>query len=239
MKSRGPVDRVDELFLKALDLPVDDRPGFIESETRADAPEIRERVFELLAAEADAGTEFAACSPLNLQTLSAQALPDARIGKQIGAYVLQERIASGGFGTVYRALRERPYREEVAIKLLHRENTASPTVVQRVFREMQALSDLRHPNVVSQLASGLTDQGEPYIVMEYVSGSTLNEHCDQQQLSINARLQLFQKICEAVEFAHENGWIHRDLKPSNILVTEDGTAQAAGLWNRKAKSASV
>lgn len=216
-------DRIDELFLAAIDLPVADRIAFVEQETRDDPPQVLARVMELLVAEEEAGEEFAAVGPLNLQNLSADSLPDPRLGEKVGEYVIKERIASGGFGTVYLASREEPYREEVAIKLLHRENLAAPVVVQRVLREMQALSDLRHPYIVSQLQSGLTEHGEPFIVMEYVDGQTLGEYCDDAQLTIEERLRLFQKICEAVEFAHQNDWIHRDLKPANILVTPAGT----------------
>ena len=216
-------ERVDELFLAAIDLPASERSAFVEQEAKNDPLQVRERLYELLSAEEEVGTEFAGVGPLNLQDLSADSLPDPRLGETIGEFVLQDRIASGGFGTVYRATRAEPYKEEVAIKLLHRENLASPPVVQRVLREMQALSDLRHPYIVSQLQSGVSEHGEPYIVMEYVHGKTLVEHCDEGQLSIQERLELFQKICEAVQFAHQNDWVHRDLKPGNILVADDGT----------------
>ncbi len=223
MSGNGQSDRIDDLFLAAIELPTSERRDFIVRETANDPREVRDRLFELIDAEDEVGTEFAGQGPLNLQTLSAEDLPDVRLGEQIGDFILQERIASGGFGTVYRATREKPYKEEVAIKLLHRENLAAPPIVQRVLREMQALSDLRHPYIVSQLQSGVTEQGEPYLVMEFISGRTLNEHCDEYTLSIEERLKLFQKICEAVSFAHEHDWVHRDLKPGNILVTEDGT----------------
>ena len=216
-------ERVDELFLAAIELPAAERAEFLKRETQGEPPQVRERLNELLSAQEEVGTEFAGVGPLNLQNLSADSLPDPRLGEQIGDFTIQDRIASGGFGTVYRATRDEPYQEEVAIKLLHRENLAAPQVVQRVLREMQALSDLRHPYIVSQLQSGVTEHGEPFIVMEYVRGHTLVEYCDEGQLTIQERLELFQKICEAVDFAHQNGWIHRDLKPGNILVTSDGT----------------
>ena len=215
--------RVDELFVAAVERPADQRDEFLDQAACNDSAEVRQRVRALIAADERADANFAARSPLNLHDFSAEKIRDPRIGERIGPYVIQGRIASGGFGTVYHAVREVPYREDVAIKLLHRDSLAAPPVVQRVLREMQALSDLRHPHIVSQLQANMTSEGEPYIVMEFVRGRPLDQYCDEQQLSIDERLQLFQQICGAVEFAHQHGWLHRDLKPSNILVTDDGT----------------
>ena len=215
--------RVDELFVAAVARPVAERADFLADAARDDPPEVRELVMELIAADERADSKFGARSPFNLQDFTAEDIRDPRIGQRIDDYIIRSRIASGGFGAVYHATREAPYVENVAIKLLHRENLAAPPIVQRVLREMQALSDLRHPYIVSQLHSSVTADGEPYIVMEYIHGRPLDKYCDEDQLSIDERLKLFQKICDAVQFAHEHGWVHRDLKPSNILVSDEGT----------------
>ena len=215
--------RVDELFVAAVEQPACQRTEFLKDATRDDPPEVLTQVMELVAADARVDSNFAARSPFNLHDFTAQDMPDPRIGQRIGGYILRSRIASGGFGTVYHATRETPYAERVAIKLLHRENLAAPPVVRRVLREMQALSDLRHPHIVAQLHANVTADGEPYIVMEHLHGRPLDQYCDENQLSIDRRLKLFREICGAVQFAHEHGWVHRDLKPSNILVSDDGT----------------
>lgn len=221
--TRDPLQqRVDELFLAAIEQPASERVAFLEQAARNDRDLIR-RVMELLEADERAGTRFAGRGPLNLQDLTVKDVGDPRIGQTLDDYVIEASIASGGFGTVYRAGRTEPYVEHVAIKLLHRDYLAAPAIVKWAISEMQALSDLRHPHIVSQLYANLSPAGEPYIVMEYIDGVSLDTYCDVNQLSIKARLQLFQKVCEAVEFAHRHGWVHRDLKPGNILVTKDGT----------------
>ena len=229
--------RIDELFVAAIERPELQRAEFLANATQNDPPEIRRMVMELLAADERAHTNFAARSPLNLQDLTADDIQDPRIGQRIDDYVIGSRIASGGFGIVYQATRETPYVEDVAVKMLHRESLAAPHVVRRVLREMQALSDLRHPNIVTQLHSGVTDEGEPFIVMEYIDGRPLDAYCDQEQLSIDQRLRVFQNVCRAVQFAHEHGWVHRDLKPSNILVTDDGVPKLLDFGIAKLSSA--
>lgn len=214
--------RVDELFVEAIGQPAGDRASFVETAAKDDPAEVRDMVMQLIAADERIDTKFAGRGPLNLKDFTADEIADPRLGQQIDDYVIESRIASGGFGTVYLATRSEPYQETVAIKLLHRNSFATSAVVQRVLREMQALSDLRHPNIVTQLRSHVTTDGEPYIVMEYIDGLPLDEYCNKNQLSIDDRLKLFQNVCRAVEFAHSQGWVHRDLKPSNILVTAEG-----------------
>src|ERR1051325_8231467 len=89
-------------------------------------------------------------------------------------------------------------------------------------REKEILAALSHPNIATLLDAGTTDDGIPYLAMEYVKGEPIDEFCRRQNLSLNARLKLFNKVCDAVGFAHRNLIIHRDLKPSNILVNEKG-----------------
>ncbi len=141
-------------------------------------------------------------------------LPDPT---QIGPYRILERLGEGGFGVVYAAEQSTPIRRRVAIKVV-KPGMDSAAVIARFEAERQALALMDHPFVAKVLDAGATDEGRPYFVMELVKGEPITDHCDRQRLSINDRLELFIKVCEAVQHAHTKGVIHRDLKPSNILV---------------------
>lgn len=146
----------------------------------------------------------------------------SQIGKRIGAYVVTREIGRGGMGTVYLAARADGYFEkEVAIKLLN-SGIDTEEMVQRFHFERQVLARLDHPNIARLLDAGTTDDGYQYFVMEYVEGVPVTRFLEQNNASISARLELFLKICSAVEVAHANSVVHRDLKPSNILVTAQG-----------------
>lgn len=125
-------------------------------------------------------------------------------------------------GAVYLAERDDgKYKQRVAVKLLKRElNTAD--IRRRFRRERQILAALAHPNIARLLDAGTTDDGLPYLVMEYVEGLPVDEFCERENSDLNERLKIFRMICDAVAFAHRNLIIHRDLKPSNILITTDG-----------------
>jgi serine/threonine protein kinase/tetratricopeptide (TPR) repeat protein len=141
---------------------------------------------------------------------------------QIGPYHVLRRIGQGGMGAVYLAERDDEFRQQVAIKLVKR-GMDSEFVLRRFRNERQILAALNHPNIARLLDGGTTTDGRPYFVMEYIEGKPITEYADQQRLSTAERLQLFQEVCAAVHYAHQNLVIHRDLKPSNILVTADGT----------------
>ena len=141
----------------------------------------------------------------------------------IGPYRIIRRIGQGGMGAVYLAARaDDQYQKQVAIKLV-RTGMASEFVVRRFLGERQILASLDHPNIARLLDGGTTADGWPYFVMEYIEGKPINQYCDDHKLSTVERLKLFQIVCSAVHYAHQNLVIHRDIKPSNILVTEDGT----------------
>jgi serine/threonine protein kinase/Flp pilus assembly protein TadD len=146
----------------------------------------------------------------------------SQIGQRVGAYVIISEIGRGGMGAVYLAARADGYFErQVAIKLL----SHGPDLeeLNRRFRaEREVLARLEHPNIARLLDAGTTDHGVPYIVMEYVDGTPINHFVQENDLAITARLELFLKICAAVEVAHRHSIVHRDLKPNNILVTRDG-----------------
>ncbi|WP_445665691.1 tetratricopeptide repeat protein [Fodinibius sp. AD559] len=147
------------------------------------------------------------------------------IGNEIDVYKITGLIGHGGMGSVYTAKRsDELYEKQVAIKILHR-GMDTPSNIARFRREQQILAKLNHPNIAQLLDGGVTEDGLPYLVMEYVDGIPLHDYCDTHQLNLDKRIELFKSVCRAVRHAHSNTVIHRDLKPSNILVTEDGTAK--------------
>lgn len=142
--------------------------------------------------------------------------------ERIGPYVVEREIGQGGMGSVYLASRaDRQYEKKVAIKLV-RSGAGTEALIQRFFTERQILAGMEHPNIARLLDGALTESGQPYLVMDYVEGTRLDAYCDERKLPLRARLELFRKVCRAVNYAHQHLVIHRDLKPTNILVTQDG-----------------
>ena len=147
------------------------------------------------------------------------------ISGRIGPYLLVRQLGSGGIGTVY--LVERMVGgalQRSALKVLS-PHAAGPSFVERFRREQHILASLDHPNITRMLDGGLSEEGQPYLVMEYVDGVPLDVYCDQRHFGIDERLELFLHVCDAVAYAHRNLIVHLDLKPSNIFVTSDGTVK--------------
>src|SRR5215210_6401287 len=144
---------------------------------------------------------------------------NSMIGRRIGPYRLEEEIGRGGMGVVYRAARvDGEFDQTVAVKLIKR-GMDTDLILKRFRRERQITAALSHPNIAYFYGGGSTEDGLPYFVMEFVVGTPLYYHCDQNRLSVRDRLIIFRQICWAVKAAHELKIIHRDLKPSNIMVT--------------------
>jgi serine/threonine-protein kinase len=144
---------------------------------------------------------------------------------KIGPYTLIRHVGTGGIGAVY--LVERLMGgalQRSALKVLA-PHSVGPAFVERFHREQHILASLDHPNITRMLDAGLSENGQPYLVMEYVDGVHLDAYCDARKLGIAERLQLFLRVCDAVAYAHRNLIVHLDLKPSNILVTSDGTVK--------------
>jgi serine/threonine protein kinase len=144
--------------------------------------------------------------------------PDEAVGQTLGRYKLLERLGEGGGGVVYVAEQTQPVRRRVALKVI-KLGMDTKAVVARFEAERQALAMMDHPNIAKVLDAGATENGRPYFVMELVRGIRITDYCDQNQLSTAERLNLFVKVCQATQHAHQKGIIHRDIKPSNILVT--------------------
>ena len=146
--------------------------------------------------------------------------PATTLGTVIaGRYTLVEVIGEGGMGSVYLASQTEPVKRQVALKLI-KTGMDSKGVLARFDAERQALAMMDHPNIARIYDGGVTPAGQPFFVMELVKGVPLTEYCDQKRLTVDARLQLFVSVCQAVQHAHQKGIIHRDLKPGNVLVTE-------------------
>ena len=196
------------------------RQRFLDSACAEDT-ELRAEIDVLLAHRVDTGSDemeqcVADASLLRLDAEGAQA------GSRIGPYRILREIGRGGMGAVYLAERDdEHYRQQVAIKLIKPGLGGEP--IQRRFRnEMQILAELNHANIARLFDGGETADGLPYLVMEFVEGSPINQYCEDKQLSIEQRLKLFCTVCAAVQYAHQHLVIHRDIKPGNILVTSDG-----------------
>jgi len=144
---------------------------------------------------------------------------DEKAGARIGRYKLLQQIGEGGCGVVYMAEQEEPVRRRVALKII-KLGMDTRQVIARFEAERQALAMMDHPNIARVFDAGTTESGRPFFVMELVRGFKINEYCDREKLSTHERLNLFIKVCQAVQHAHQKGIIHRDLKPSNILITE-------------------
>ena len=144
------------------------------------------------------------------------------VGQTFGVYKVIRELGYGGMGTVYLAERaDGKFEQKVALKVLKREmNTAA--LRRRFQQEREILASLEHPNIARLLDAGTTGDKIPFLAMEYVEGLPVDDYCNKNNLDLNERLDLFCKVCAAVNFAHRNLIVHRDLKPSNILVTEDG-----------------
>ncbi len=150
---------------------------------------------------------------------------EAYLNREVGPYRLTEVIGRGGMGTVFRATRaDGEFQQEAAIKII-KTGIHTGEQVQRFLVEREILAGLQHPNIAHLYDGGVTEDGLPYLVMEYIDGKPLDEYCDEQKLSIAERLEIFRDVCTAVQFAHKNLIVHRDLKPQNIYVTKEGVVK--------------
>ncbi len=208
--------RIEEVFHQATALPKKEWAQFLAR--LPDDEALRAEVASLLqssAAEDDPVVEV-------VEQSLRQIVDDGSGQQTFGPYRADHKLAGGNQADVYLATRtDGEYRTEVAVKVAKR-GFPTEDLRQRFRQERQILASLNHPNIARLLDGGTTEDGFPFLVMEYVDGQPIDSYCDHQRLPIRRRLELFQAVCSAVEHAHRNLTIHRDLKPSNILVTTDG-----------------
>lgn len=211
--------QVKHLLDEAIALDPAERRAFLDRACVGDS-ELRGEVESLLSSHEQAGTGF-----LNTPAVDLRAEPvpaPTRVGRRIGAYNILEEIGHGGMGEVYRACRaDGQYEKEVAIKLV-RGGYDTAAVFDRFRHERQILASLDHPNIARLLDGGTTEDGIPYLVMELIEGTPIDQYCDSQKLTVAERLRLFLQVCSAVQYAHQRLVIHRDIKPGNVLVTGQG-----------------
>lgn len=199
---------------EALERPDDEREAFLESACAGD-PRLRASVDSVLVAIDSAG------SFLDVDSARAAGLSPA-IGQEFANYRILEQLGEGGMGAVYLAERqEADYRQQVAFKMI-RGHLLTRELKDRFDAERKILAALNHPYIARLIDGGTTDQGIPYLVMEYVDGVPIDLYCDTARLGVSQRLDLIRKVAMAVQSAHQNLVVHRDLKPSNVLVTADG-----------------
>ena len=221
MKEKLDWERVKDLFDRASAVETTARAAWLAGECGADEG-MRREVESLLAASASA-PDFFESSALNFMPELLAASPDGlKSGDEIGPYRLEERVGLGGMGTVWKAAHAARPHEPVALKVLW-QGAETPNILRRFANERHSLASLRHPNIARLLDGGLSGQGRPYLVMEYVEGKPLDRYCDDRRLGLGQRLEILRAVCESVHFAHRNLIVHRDLKPDNVLVTADGT----------------
>jgi serine/threonine protein kinase len=207
--------RVKTVMDGALDAGAESREEYLAEVCGPDR-ELHREVAALLAMHARAG------GFLETPAVIVMAAPEPQNGDEIGPYRIEEKIGQGGMGAVFRAVRaDGHYRQLVALKLVKR-GMDSDLVLRQFRNERQILAGLAHPNIARLLDGGAAADGRPYFVMEHIDGMPLGNYCEQHQLGLEERLDLFGTICGAVHYAHQRLVIHRDIKPGNILVTADG-----------------
>ena len=203
-----------EIFLGAPEIEAE-LPSYLDQACGEDA-ELRRRVESLLAADR---TEWSPVDHSPVGEAMASEAPTTEVeGTMIGHYLLLQEIGKGGFGAVWAAEQQEPIKRRVALKII-KLGMDTKEVIARFEAERQALALMDHPNIAKVFDAGATESGRPYFVMELVKGIPITEYCDKEKLTTDERLDLFIKVCHAVQHAHQKGIIHRDIKASNILVT--------------------
>lgn len=213
--------QIDSLFDEVLAVPTLERAKILDARCSEDA-ELKSEVLKLLSAVAKSSDFIEKQDFIPVKDFLDAEQNDKLIGKKIGAYRLKTLLGRGGMGAVYLASRIDDFEKEVAVKIIppfeNRRQSA-----ENFRRERQILARLEHPFIAQILDGGTADDGTPYLVMEFVDGLPLNEFCRANELSNREKLLLFQDVCRAVTFAHQNFIVHRDLKTNNILIAKDGT----------------
>ncbi|MBX7169598.1 MAG: serine/threonine protein kinase [Pyrinomonadaceae bacterium] len=215
--------KISEIVENALKKDKVERSNYLTQVCGEDTG-LREEIESLLSFENIDQTDVFEKNQLNALIFGDESkLPNNFIGKQIGKYKLIKLIGEGGMGAVFLAERtDGEFEQQVAVKLL-KQGFVSKIALTRFISERQILARLHHRFIAQLIDGGTTAEGVPYLVMEYIEGLPLLDYCQQNNLDLKERLEIFQKICSAVQYAHQHLVIHRDLKPSNILVTEDGS----------------
>ena len=209
--------KVEELFERATELPPPERAAFLKK--ACDGDDILRKRVEALLMASEAQLNFLPADEDSESAPTKIVTPSSEVeGGVMGRYKLLEKLGEGGFGAVWAAEQKQPVRRRVALKLI-KLGMDTRQVIARFEAERQALALMDHPNIAKVLDAGATENGRPYFVMELVRGITITKYCEQEQLNTRERLDLFVKVCQAIQHAHQKGIIHRDIKPSNVMIT--------------------
>lgn len=214
------LDELEQAFTHALGLDEAERDVYL-AELHDRDPELCDAVGRLLLADAE--DDAALRDPVAESVSRLGGVSDDRwIGKTVGVFQITERIAAGGMGVVFLGARsDGQYEQQVAIKIMSAQLLTRDASA-RFRAERQILANLDHPYIASLIDGGMTEEGLPYLVLDYIDGLPIDRYCDEHQLEVRDRLELFGKVCEAVDYAHRKLVVHRDLKPSNILIDGKG-----------------
>jgi eukaryotic-like serine/threonine-protein kinase len=204
-------EKIKEIVGAALEQEPGQRSAFLDEACAQDGA-LRAEVESLLSAHKES-------DGLSEHPWISQLAPSSPEFKTIGPYRLLQKLGEGGMGQVWLAEQTEPVRRQVALKLI-RAGIFDRSLLQRFQSERQSLASMDHPSIAKVFDAGATPDGQPYFAMEYVQGAPITEYCDQKKLGIRERLELFVRVCEGVQHAHQKAIIHRDLKPANILVVE-------------------
>lgn len=215
--------QIEEILENALDLDAEARRDLIDASCEDD-PALKAEVEELLAADDDPlelleqhAASFAGPA-WKEDVLPVSALPSP-LESEFGSYRLLREIGRGGMSRVFLAERvDDRLERRAAIKILHPSHRNRYELERRFHAEGLVLASLSHPNIAQVFDAGVDDQGRPFLIMEYIEGDPITEHCSTTRCSIDECLSLFLEVCSAVQHAHQRLVVHRDLKPSNILV---------------------
>lgn len=218
-------EKVEKIIDDLLQIPEDQRKSYID-EKCGDDKQLKREVTELLQSifESEGWLEdpegYKRDFYKELSKDEFEHFDQTIIGKKIGSYTIRKKIGEGGMGSVFLGERtDGEFEHRVAIKII-RHGHATEQNILRFRREQQILAGLNHPRIARLFDGGFTEDGYPYIIMEYIDGKPITEFCRANNCSIEEKVELFRKVLRAVQYAHENLVIHRDLKPGNILVTE-------------------
>jgi len=214
-------NRADKILSQALMLEEGPRDQYIDQACDGDLT-LRQAVEELVSLSLEqrwqpGGGLHGAITQMALGADRPISLP-----RCIDTWELQRQIGQGGMAELFLARRITSEFEQIAALKLIRPGLDSEQIMERFAQEKRILAGLHHPNIAALIDGGVSDQGQPYLVMEYIDGIAIDTYCDQNQLDLKQRLALVAKVADAVQFAHSNLVVHRDLKPSNILVTRNG-----------------
>jgi non-specific serine/threonine protein kinase/serine/threonine-protein kinase len=212
---------IEDLLDAALERAPAER-GLLLDRACADDTDLRREVESLLAHQTSAENFIEAPAFVFAADFLASDAGEQLENRHLGAYRILREVGRGGMGTVFLAERsDGEFQQLVALKVVRR-GFADPDLTRRFRRERQILASLNHPNIARLLDGGVSDEGEPFLVMEYVEGVRIDAYCDEHNLPTVERLRLFLAVCRGVSYAHQHLVVHRDLKPSNILITSEG-----------------